>query len=467
MKVLSKMGWENLENKGEVLNLQPKQKELYECDADIAFFVGGAGSGKTVAELAVAAHLESIKNPLYAAVIFRRLCTQITKPGGLLDESRRWYKALFGKLNTTRMEWQFKSGAKVAFAHLQHLKDMYTWQGVNITLIVFDELTHFLEEQFWYLFSRVRSTSGVKTKLRGTCNPDADSWVAPLVRWYIDDDGYPIPERLGIKRYFIRVDNNLIWGDTPEELQSEFPDEVPISFAVFSANLSDNPALMESDPSYKGKLQALTSVERGRLLDGNWKVRRSETQLFDPLLIPPRCDGKWSEPEYGHNYLIGVDPNFGSQGGDYFVCQCYDITLPPYRLVHEYRSNRNSIKYSIQKCEKIIKDYNPVLVAVEKNAGGQSVVEELISRSPGTLIKPVVTWQNSKVVMTDRIAIALESGNIAFPPDWEGINELYNFSKITREATTGHDDCVMAWAIAYAYLDEAIELCQISPLLIP
>jgi hypothetical protein len=75
---------------------------------------------------------------------------------------------------------------------------VYDWQGAQIPLICFDELTHFRAHQFFYMVSRNRSTCGVRPYIRATCNPDADSWVANFLAWWIDPEtGFPIPERAG------------------------------------------------------------------------------------------------------------------------------------------------------------------------------------------------------------------------------------------------------------------------------
>ena len=75
------------------------------------------------------------------------------------------------------------------------------------------------------MLSRNRSTCGVKPYIRGTTNPDADSWVAPFIQWYWDaDTGYPIPERSGVIRYFTRLGDEIIWGDTPEAVMAHSPE---------------------------------------------------------------------------------------------------------------------------------------------------------------------------------------------------------------------------------------------------
>ncbi|WP_338149906.1 terminase large subunit domain-containing protein [Sinorhizobium meliloti] len=62
-------------------------------------------------------------------------------------------------------------------------------------------MTHFSASSSRYMVSRKRSMSGVGPYTRATCNPDADSWVAELISWWIDQDtGLPIPERAGVLR---------------------------------------------------------------------------------------------------------------------------------------------------------------------------------------------------------------------------------------------------------------------------
>ena len=69
------------------------------------------------------------------------------------------------------------------------------------------------------MLSRNRSTCGVRPYVRASCNPDSDSWVADFISWWWDPDtGYAIPERSGKIRYMARVNEKIVWGDTPEEV---------------------------------------------------------------------------------------------------------------------------------------------------------------------------------------------------------------------------------------------------------
>jgi hypothetical protein len=59
-------------------------------------------------------------------------------------------------------EWRWPRAGRIKFSHLQFDSTVYDWQGAQIALICFDELTHFTAHQFFYMVSRNRSTCGVR-----------------------------------------------------------------------------------------------------------------------------------------------------------------------------------------------------------------------------------------------------------------------------------------------------------------
>lgn len=240
---------------------------------------GAAGGGKTWALLVEP--LRHLGNPQFGAVIFRRTYPQITNQGGLWDESHAIYPHAGGTAHEGNVEWTFPTGARVRFAHMQHEKDKLSWKGAQIPLIGFDQLEDFSESQFFYLLSRNRSTSGVRPYVRATCNPDPDSFLATFLAWWIDPEtGYPIAERAGRLRWFVRVNEALHWSSDPEDLVVQFPGQMPKSVTFIPAKLEDNPILETIDPGYRANLMALPLVERERLLGGNWKIRPAAGTVF-------------------------------------------------------------------------------------------------------------------------------------------------------------------------------------------
>jgi predicted phage terminase large subunit-like protein len=266
------------------------QTEFLRTPADICVYGGAAGGGKTVGLiLEPLRHVSRVAN--FPAVFFRRTMPQITNPGALWDESRNFYPRVGGAPHVGVREWRWPRGAKIKFAHLQFETTVYDWQGAQITLICFDELTHFTAHQFFYMVSRNRSTCGVRPYIRATCNPDADSWVADFLAWWIDPEtGLPLPERTGVLRYYIRVSDKVIWADRPDDLMQYLPGledlspgfdlPRPISVTFIPATVFDNPALLRVNPEYLAWLLSLPLLERERLLGGNWKIRPAAGLYF-------------------------------------------------------------------------------------------------------------------------------------------------------------------------------------------
>jgi predicted phage terminase large subunit-like protein len=256
------------------------QKRFLAAKADIAIYGGAAGGGKTWALLLQPLRHRRLAD--FSAVFFRRTTVQVRNPGGLWDETFKLYPSVGAEPFSATLEWRFPSGARVRFAHLEHDKTVLDWQGAQLPLICFDELTHFSAAQFWAMSARNRTVGLVRPYIRATCNPDADSWVAELVAWWIDPEtGLAIRERAGTLRWFVRLGDRLVWAATRKELERRHRGLRPRSLTFVDARLADNKALLAADPGYRARLLALPRVERERLLHGNWKIRPTAGLLFN------------------------------------------------------------------------------------------------------------------------------------------------------------------------------------------
>lgn len=296
-----------------VIRPQPGAQEAFlSASADIAIYGGAAGGGKSYALLLEP--LRHISNPNFGALVLRRTTPEINNVGGLWDESEKVYQLVGAEARVGNLDWQFPSGAKVKFDHLEHEKSKHKYQGSQIPLLCFDELTHFSEGQFWFMVSRNRSTCGIRPYIRATCNPDASSWVAGLVAWWVDQDtGYPIPERSGVVRWFVRHGGELQWAGSREELKRAFPGLEPKSLTFIPATLDDNPALTSKDPGYKANLQALPYVERERLLSGNWKIVDAEGAYWDSSYFAEIYADQL--PKERLITVVALDPSLGKTEG--------------------------------------------------------------------------------------------------------------------------------------------------------
>lgn len=283
------------------IELRPQpgfQEKVLGSRADITIIGGAAGAGKSYVELLAASrHVQphrGLNGKLYrppqgfAAVFFRRTTKQIRVPGGLWDDAATIYPLIGGDSNQTDLEWTWPTG-KIKFAGLEHETSVLDWHGSQIPLLLFDELTTFSSKMFWYMQSRNRSACGIRPYTIASCNPDADSWVAELIAWWIDQDpasdtyGLPIKEREGVLRYFTRRGDEIVWGNTVDEVVAQMPGLAPEmvnSLTFIPGRLDENKILEKADPTYRAKLMAMSRVERARLLGGNWKVRPISGDVF-------------------------------------------------------------------------------------------------------------------------------------------------------------------------------------------
>ena len=333
------------------------QTQFAQTSADIAIFGGSSGGGKTF--WLICEPLRHVRNGRFNAVTFRRTYKQITEAGGMWDETMHIYPQLGAIPKIADTRWEFppqpneRTGASVRFRHLQHENDKVTYQGAQIALLCFDQLEQMSEGQFWYLLQRNRSACGVRPYLRATCNPDPDSFLAELLGWWLNEDGYADKARSGIIRYFIRLNEIITWGDTKQELVERYPDyferirqanptkdpkNTIKSFTFIPSSIFDNKILLETNPEYLANLYALPLIERERLLHGNWKIRPAAGKLFNrvwfPIIDAVPMGGVecrfWdlaASTKKGADYTVGV--KFRRVRGAYFITDMIKTQMGP------------------------------------------------------------------------------------------------------------------------------------------
>lgn len=337
-----------------ILKPQPgPQEDFLATPADICIYGGAAGGGKTYGLLLSALRHIGVRG--FSCTIFRKNFNQIFSQGGLWDEANDMYSGIKGATRrVSETSWLFRGKnseiiSKVSFAHIERDADLDSWQGSQICYIGFDELTHFTERIFFTMFSRNRSTCGVKPFIRASCNPDADSWVAKFISWWINQDtGYALPERSGVIRWMLRENETIHWADTKEELIERFrlvtPEEQaePKSVTFIASSVYDNKILLKKDPGYLANLKAMSTVERERLLKGNWRIKPASglffkrTQVGGMLSIIPDDVVRWvrawdlaatsetegGDPAYTSGVLMGKRKN-----GRYVVADVINVRL--------------------------------------------------------------------------------------------------------------------------------------------
>lgn len=439
------------------------QEKFLASSAEIALYGGAAGGGKTYALLLEPLRYMSVKG--YRAVIFRSSYMQISASGGLWDESAAMYSGIRGArpAKSPKRHWRFSDNAVLYFDYLGRDDDVYKWQGSQITFIGFDELTHFSERQFFYMLSRNRSTCGVKPYIRATCNPDADSWVAKFIEWWIDQDtGYPIPERSGAIRYMARINDEIIWGNSIRELSEQGIGTSYIKSVTFiSSTLQDNKILMEKDPSYIANLKALPTVERERLLYGNWKIKLAagmffkRSQVGSMLAVVPddvisfvrawdlaaTAEAEGGKPAYTAGVLMGKRRN-----GRYIIIDVINVrqSAAEVRATLRHTAEADRAKYKSVK----------VRIPQDPGQAGKDQAQSLVKHLAGFNVK-AVQETGSKETRAEPVAAQWQAGNFDIvTADW---NEAY-FSQLESFPESKFKDMVDATSTAFSEIEQSFNV---------
>ena len=292
--------WEQTHSSAVLFSQKGGQTDMLSSPADISIEGGGRGGGKSYVLLMNS--LYDITNPNFRAIIFRKDLDDLSD---LIDTSQDIYGD-YGTYNRAKndMTWNFHSSGWLTFSyHNMDFPDFHDrYQGKQYSYIGIDEVTQMTFAKFKVLTMSNRNAFHIRNRIVGTCNPDPDSWVARFIDWWIDQEtGLPIPERCGKVRYcFMDGDDvtQIVWGDTREECfekckdtlmhfwKQEYerygsPQELFIRSVTFiPAKLSENVALMSSDPTYLASLVGQDEETRARFLDGNWKYKSAGTDLI-------------------------------------------------------------------------------------------------------------------------------------------------------------------------------------------
>lgn len=318
------------------------QTKFLQSSADIVIYGGARGGGKSWALLFEV--LRHSNNPRFTAVLFRRTFPQVSAQGGLWDKSNELFPLVGAIANKSNFKWTFNSGANCSFAHMKDEQHKFNWQGAEICYLGYDELTHFTKSQFLFMMAANRSTSGIKPFIRATCNPDSGSWVKDLIAPWIDVDGYCKPELSGIKKYFIIENNDFVFVDSgyrnEDNLQAK-------SLTYISADVWDNPKLLEANPDYITSLRSLPLIERERFLGirgrgGNWNIKAEAGKVFQahwfvkiPMiqLQPGDKAVRFWDFAASHSTVRRADFTVGilmiKRGDRYFIVDVQRYRLPP------------------------------------------------------------------------------------------------------------------------------------------
>ena len=187
--------------------------------------------------------------------------------------------------------------------------DVYQYQSAEYDVIRFDELTHFTEYMYVYMISRCRGANGYPKHIKSSTNPGGvgHSWVKER---FIDIGPY-----------------NQI-----HKCKTETGEEITRLF--IPSFVTENKFLMEKDPDYIKRLDALPEKERKALKEGNWDIFDGQyfkdfdrsVNVIEPFDIPKEWD-RYRTIDYGLDmlacYWIAID----THGNEFCYKELYEPNL--------------------------------------------------------------------------------------------------------------------------------------------
>lgn len=258
---------------------QPKQRLMHKSQATEILYGGAAGGGKSHA-LRMEGFDWCLRVPGIQVYLFRRTNPELEE-NHIIPALETFPKEICTYKNNKK-RFDFINGSKFKFRHCQYDKDVIIYQGSEIHVLLMDELTHFSEYVYQFLRGRVRSTlksipKKYKDRLpRIVCgsNPGGMGHAFAKANWV--DFAPPFEIKKAPKK-----DGGMLRQFIP-------------------ARLTDNSVLMESDPTYKDRLDGLPPNLRAAWRDGDWNIFSG--QVFDNFRYDIHVIKPFKIPNYWHKF---------------------------------------------------------------------------------------------------------------------------------------------------------------------
>lgn len=399
------------------------------------FYGGAAAGGKTSAILAAA--LQFVDMPGYAALLLRRNYKQLHLPGSWIPMSQEWLAGTDARWSAGQKQWTFPSGATLTFGFVgQGEEDRRKYETAAFQFIGIDELTAWREADYRFLFSRLRRPRGMRVpiRMRAASNPGG---------------------RLGhewVKRRFVNPTTRA---------------EGAIFIPAF---LSDNPYIDADD--YVQSLKELHPTQWRRLLHGDWDTA-DPGELFQPRLWLEEDDWLDEAPSLGvaarcrYWDLAAAEPTSSNPDPDYTVgAKMARLANGTYVLEHVVRA-----RYSPHRTEELFKatalsDGPRCTQYVEQVPGAGAALIDHWRRNvvPATVTFKPDPVKGNKGMRARPLAAAMENHRVKIvrgPWNESLFDELEAFSEDPQHSGA-HDDQVDACAGAFAKVYRRLARAGIS-----
>lgn len=281
------------------------QTVAFESDADIVFYGGAAGGGKT--DLLLGLPLTKQKH----SIIFRRQSVQLTG----IEERMTSILGTRDGYNSQDGIWRLPQGKVLELGSVKEPGDWIKYQGRAHDFKGFDEITHFTELQFRSLIGWLR-TDDPTIRQRVVCagNPPTEpegEWVKRFWAPWLEPS-HPNPAKPGELRWFVtneKGEDQEVPGPEPVMVGPDLM--TPKSRTFIPSSVNDNLFLLST--GYKATLQSLPEPLRSKMLNGDFNAGSADPawQVI-PTEWVKAAQARWKPREAkGGMTALGLDPARG------------------------------------------------------------------------------------------------------------------------------------------------------------
>ncbi len=283
------------------------QRSAYDSPADILFYGGAAGGGKT--ELLLGLCLSAQQH----SIIFRREAVQLVG----IEERMAQILGTRKGYNSTDGLWRLPGGRVMELGSVKEPGDWMKYQGRPHDGIFFDEITHFTETQFRTLNGWLRTDRpDLRQRVVAAGNPPTTAegeWVKRYWAAWLDPN-HPRPAKPGELRWYItdaKGDDMEVDGSEPVIVAWDKDPVKPKSRTFIPSSVDDNLFLLST--GYKAQLQSLPEPLRSQMLRGDFQAGAADPawQLIPTEWIKA-AQARWKpRTQKGQMTCLGLDPSRG------------------------------------------------------------------------------------------------------------------------------------------------------------
>lgn len=286
-----------------------RQVEFLENRHKYIAFGGARGGGKSFA-VRLKAALMCLNYPGIRIMLVRRTYPELRQNHIIPLKEMLSDIAVYRE---TARDMTFECGSVISFRYCRNVSDLDKFQGTECDVLFIDEATQFTEEMYDRMKACVRGVNPFPKRIYLTCNPGGrgHGWV---------------------KRLFI--DKIPPSGESKND------------YFFIRSLVTDNKALMKSDPDYVNKLNALPPKLKKAWLEGDWNIfegqffeefsddpshykDRKHTHVIDPFEIPKDWP-IYRSFDFGYSRPFSCDWwTIDYEGRAYLILQLYGCTGTP------------------------------------------------------------------------------------------------------------------------------------------